>query len=44
MGRGFLINAAMAIGLESALTAEEWLGICSKAGIARIEDRLGEAA
>ena len=26
ISRGFLINAAMAIGLESALTPEEWAG------------------
>ncbi len=40
LSRGFLINAAMAIGLESALTPEEWAGICGKKAIARIEDRL----
>jgi len=39
LSRGFLINAAMAIGLESALTAEEWAGICSKNEIARVADR-----
>jgi AcrR family transcriptional regulator len=44
MGRGFLINAAMAIGLESALTPEEWAGICVKPGVARIEDRGDTAA
>jgi AcrR family transcriptional regulator len=45
VSRGFLINASMAIGLESALTPEEWHGICGKAEIARIEDRLeGEPA
>ena len=45
ISRGFLINASMAIGLESALSPEEWLGICGKAEIARIEDRLdGESA
>lgn len=27
---GFLINAAMAIGLESELSAEEWAGICGQ--------------
>lgn len=43
LSRGFLINAAMAIGLESALTAEEWAGICAKDEVARISDR-GEAA
>ena len=40
MARGFVINAAMAIGLESALTTEEWAGICPAGGVARIEDRL----
>lgn len=45
ISRGFLINASMAIGLESALSGEEWLGICGKAEIARIEDRVdGEPA
>lgn len=45
VSRGFLINASMAIGLESALTPEEWEGICGKREIARIEDRLdGESA
>ncbi len=45
VSRGFLINASMAIGLESALSPEEWLGICGKPEIARIEDRLdGEPA
>jgi AcrR family transcriptional regulator len=45
ISRGFLINASMAIGLESALTPEEWDGICGKRAIARIEDRLdGESA
>jgi hypothetical protein len=41
VSRGFLINASMAIGLESSLSAEEWLGICGQSGIARIEDRPG---
>jgi AcrR family transcriptional regulator len=40
LSRGFLINAAMAIGLESALTAEEWSGICPMSEIARLGDRL----
>jgi AcrR family transcriptional regulator len=40
VSRGFLINAAMAVGLESALTPEEWDGICGKRAVARIEDRL----
>ena len=39
LSRGFLINAAMAIGLESALTPEEWGGICAKGEVARVEDR-----
>lgn len=44
MGRGFIINAAMAIGLESALTPEEWAGICGRPKVARIEDRTGGEA
>lgn len=44
ISRGFLINAAMAIGLESALTPEEWDGVCGKRAIARIEDRLDGAS
>jgi AcrR family transcriptional regulator len=43
LSRAFLINAAMAVGLESVLTEEEWLGICGKAEVARIEDRLEQA-
>jgi AcrR family transcriptional regulator len=43
LSRGFLINAAMAIGLESELGEDEWAGICGKREVARIEDRL-EAA
>ena len=39
LSRGFLINASMAVGLESALTPEEWAGICGKTAVARIEDR-----
>jgi AcrR family transcriptional regulator len=44
ISRGFLINAAMAIGLESELTAEEWAGICPKAHVARVDDLLVETA
>jgi AcrR family transcriptional regulator len=33
-GKGFLISAAMAIGLESELRPEEWAGICGRPGIA----------
>jgi AcrR family transcriptional regulator len=44
LSRGFLINAAMAIGLESTLTPEEWEGICSKNEIARVSDRTEQAA
>jgi len=44
VARGHLINAAMACGLESALTAEEWAGICGKKDVARIEDRARETA
>lgn len=44
LSRGFLINAAMAIGLESALTPEEWAGICSKSEVARVGDRSEQAA
>lgn len=39
VGRGFLITASMAIGLESALTADEWAGICSCPDVARMGDR-----
>jgi AcrR family transcriptional regulator len=39
IGRGFLINAAMAVGLESELTTDEWFGICPKAEVARVGDR-----
>jgi AcrR family transcriptional regulator len=42
LSRGFLINAAMAVGLESVLTPEEFSGICGRSEIARIEDRLAE--
>jgi AcrR family transcriptional regulator len=40
IGRGFFINAAMAIGLESELTEEEWSGVCPLANVARVDDRL----
>jgi AcrR family transcriptional regulator len=38
IARGFFINAAMAVGLESALTDEEWLPICGREEFARVED------
>jgi AcrR family transcriptional regulator len=43
VSRGFLINAAMAVGLETELTAEEWAAICPRSGVARVDDmpRLG---
>jgi AcrR family transcriptional regulator len=44
LARGFFINAAMAIGLESALSPEEWEPVCGREAIARIEDRLEEMA
>ena len=44
LARGFLINAAMAIGLESDLSTEEWAAICGKQAVARIEDRLEQLA
>jgi AcrR family transcriptional regulator len=44
VSRGFFINAAMAIGLESALSKEEWEAVCGREAIARIEDRLEEVA
>lgn len=40
IARGFLINVAMAIGLESELSPSEWAWICGKSEVARIEDRL----
>ncbi len=43
ISKGFFINAAMAIGLESELGPEEWLAVCGKHEVARIEDRLEEA-
>jgi AcrR family transcriptional regulator len=36
-GRGLLIAASMAIGLEDSLTAEEWSGICPRVGCARVD-------
>jgi AcrR family transcriptional regulator len=44
IARGFFINASMAVGLESALTPDEWVPVCSKSGVARIEDRLVRTA
>jgi AcrR family transcriptional regulator len=44
VARGFFINAAMAVGLESALTPEEWVSVCGRPAVARIEDRLEEVA
>ena len=44
LSRGFLINAAMAIGLESVLTPDEWAGICDKTEVARMGDRIEQAA
>ncbi|HJZ61274.1 MAG TPA: TetR/AcrR family transcriptional regulator [Miltoncostaeaceae bacterium] len=41
MARGMVITMAMAIGLESDLTKTEWASLCSKSGVARVEDRLG---
>lgn len=43
IARGFFINAAMAIGLESELGPDEWFAVCGKNDVARIEDRLEEA-
>jgi TetR/AcrR family transcriptional regulator len=40
IARGFFINASMVVGLESALTPEEWISVCGKSGVARIQDRL----
>jgi AcrR family transcriptional regulator len=37
-GKGFLISAAMAIGLESELRPEEWAGICARPGLALRRD------
>lgn len=44
VARGFFINASMAVGLESALTPEEWISVCGKAEVARVEDRLEAVA
>jgi hypothetical protein len=43
LARGFLINASMAIGLESELSPDEWTAICSKSQIARVDDLLDAA-
>jgi AcrR family transcriptional regulator len=40
IGRGLLITAAMAVGLETALSPEEWGGICTRSGVARLTDRV----
>ncbi len=40
---GFLINASMAIGLESELRPEEWSAICAADKIARVDDLLQHA-
>src|SRR3990170_3811362 len=40
LATGFLINAAMAIGLESELRPEEWSAICPADKVARVDDRL----
>jgi AcrR family transcriptional regulator len=39
IGRGLLIAASMAVGLESELLPDEWAGICARAGCARVVDR-----
>jgi AcrR family transcriptional regulator len=44
IGHGFFIYGAMASGLESVLTPEEWFAVCGKADLARVEDRLVEVA
>jgi AcrR family transcriptional regulator len=44
IARGFFINAAMAVGLESALTPEEWEPICGRKEFARVDDLLEELA
>ena len=44
LSRGFLINAAMAIGLESELRPEEWGAICPLSEVARVGDRLEQVA
>jgi AcrR family transcriptional regulator len=40
IAKGFVINASMAVGLESALTPEEWGPVCGRQEVARVEDRL----
>jgi AcrR family transcriptional regulator len=44
VGHGFFIYGAMASGLESVLTPEEWMPVCGKTEIARAEDRLEAVA
>jgi hypothetical protein len=45
VGQGFFIYGAIAAGLESVLTPEEWAAVCGgKTGVARVEDRLAEVA
>ena len=43
VARGFFINAAMAVGLESELGPGEWAPVCGRPEVARVEDRLEEA-
>ena len=43
IANGFLINAAMAIGLESELRPEEWHAICAADKLARVDDLLQRA-
>jgi AcrR family transcriptional regulator len=43
VSRGYFINAAMAVGLESALTPDEWYTVCPRQAVARIDDRLEQA-
>jgi hypothetical protein len=43
VSRGYFINAAMAVGLESALTPDEWFTLCPREGVARIDDRVEQA-
>jgi AcrR family transcriptional regulator len=44
IGHGFFIYGAIASGLESVLTPEEWLPVCGKTEVARVEDRLEAVA
>jgi hypothetical protein len=44
LATGFLINASMAIGLESGLLPEEWSAICPAHEVARVDDRLQHVA